>query len=56
MGCLATLIRLCSGSVGEAFFKGVMVQESRELVRYVLENSAKKTARTVTGTLSLFGL
>ncbi len=47
---------LCSGSVWEAFFKGVMVQEYLELVRYVLENGAKKTDRTGTGTLSLFGL
>src|SRR5262245_17649329 len=33
-----------------------MVQEYLELVRYVLENGAKKTDRTGTGTLSLFGL
>ena len=46
MGCLATLILLCSCSVWEAFFKGVMVQEYLELVRYVLENGAKKTDRT----------
>jgi thymidylate synthase len=42
--------------MGDAFFKGVMVQEYLELVRYVLENGAKKTDRTGTGTLSLFGL
>jgi len=56
MGCLATLILLCSCSVWEVFFKGIMVQEYRELVRYVLENGAKKTDRTGTGTLSPFGL
>src|SRR5436190_150225 len=56
MGGLTTLILLCSCSVGDAFFKGVMVQEYLELVRYVLENGAKKTDRTGTGTLSLFGL
>src|SRR5262245_20061012 len=33
-----------------------MVQEYLELVRYVLENGAKKIDRTGTGTLSLFGL
>jgi len=32
------------------------VQEYLELVRHVLENGAKKTDRTGTGTLSLFGL
>ena len=32
------------------------MQEYLELVRYVLENGAKKTDRTGTGTLSLFGL
>jgi thymidylate synthase len=56
MRCLATLALLCSCSVGEAFFKGGTVQEYLELVRYVLENGAKKTDRTGTGTLSLFGL
>jgi len=33
-----------------------MVQEYLELVRHVLENGTKKTDRTGTGTLSLFGL
>jgi thymidylate synthase len=33
-----------------------MVQEYLGLVRYVLENGAKKTDRTEAGTLSLFGL
>ena len=56
MGGLTTLILLCSCSVWEPFFKGIMVQEYLELVRYVLENGAKKTDRTGTGTLSLFGL
>ena len=54
--CLAHLAVLYSGSVGEAFFKGVTVQAYLELVRHVLENGAKKTDRTGTGTLSLFGL
>ena len=55
MGCLATLILLCSCSVWEAFFKGVMGQEYLELVRYVLENGAKKTDRPGTGTLPHYG-
>ena len=54
--CLTHLAVLCNGSVGEAFFKGVTVQAYLELVRHVLENGAKKTDRTETGTLSLFGL
>ena len=33
-----------------------MVQEYLEIVRHVLEHGAKKTDRTGTGTLSLFGL
>src|SRR5262249_34539792 len=55
-GCLGTPGSPVQWPRGEAFFKGVTVQEYLELVRYVLENGAKKTDRTGTGTLSLFGL
>jgi len=46
----------CPCSVAHEAWKGIAVQEYLQLVRHVLAHGTKKTDRTGTGTLSVFGL